>query len=66
MGKGRYTLLLENHHNWNSSVKGDKHKAFGKLCLKTFQIHGSGISQVKLHEKSNIHKKIALEICSNM
>ena len=38
-------------------MKGDKHKAFCKLCLKTFQIDDSGISQVKLHEKSNIHKK---------
>ena len=41
MGKGRYNLLRENHHSWITSVKGDKQKAFCKLCLKTFQIDGS-------------------------
>ena len=55
IGKVRYNLLWENHYSWITSVKGDKHKAFCKLRLKTFQIDGSGISQVKLHEKSNIH-----------
>ena len=60
--KGRYNLLWENHYSWIASVQGDKHKAFSKLCLKTFQIDGSGISLVKSHEKTNIHKKIVLEI----
>ena len=34
MGKGRYNLLWESHYIWITSVKGDKHKAFCKLCLK--------------------------------
>ena len=54
MGKGRYNLLWENHYSWITSVKGDKHKAFCKLCRKTFQLDSCGISQVKSHEKSNI------------
>ena len=41
MGKGRYNLLWGNHYSWITSVKGDKHKAFCELCLKTFQIDGS-------------------------
>ena len=47
MGKGRYNLLWENHYSWTASVKGDKHNALGKLYLKTFQLDGSGIFQVK-------------------
>ena len=57
MGKGRYNLSWENHYSWITSVKGDKRKAFCKFCRKTFQLDGSGITQVKSHEKSNIHKK---------
>ena len=57
MGKGIYNLLWESHYSWITFVKGDKHKAFCMLCLKTFQIDGSGISQVTFHEKSNIHEK---------
>ena len=59
MGKGRYNLLWENHYSWITSVKGDKHKAFCKLCRKTFQLDSCGISQAKSHEKSNIKKKLS-------
>ena len=65
MGKGRYNLLWESHYSWITSMKGEKHKAFCELCQKTFQIDGSGISQVKSHKKSNIHKAIVLEIREN-
>ena len=57
MEEGRYDLLWENHYSWVTSVKGGKHKAFCKLCQKTFQLDGSGISQEKSHEKNNIQKK---------
>ena len=32
IGKSRYNFLWENYHSWITSVKGDKHKAFCKLC----------------------------------
>ena len=38
MEEGRYDLLWENHYSWVTSVKGGKHKAFCKLCQKTFPI----------------------------
>ena len=35
----------------------DKRNLQWSYRVKTFQIDGSGISQVKLHEKSKIHRK---------
>lgn len=51
-----WNLSWENHYSWTASVEGDKYKRFSKLYLKTFQIDSPGISQVKLHDKSNAHK----------
>ena len=53
MGKTSYRAEWEKFHPWLSGVKTDKCLAYCKICLKTFRIDNSGLSQVKSHAKSH-------------
>ena len=52
-----YLSKWEKHYQWPIPWENDKYNGYCKLCLKTFRIDGSGISQVKSHENSKSHKK---------
>ena len=54
--KTSYSSKWEKDYQWITSVKIVKYSGYCKLCLKSFQIHGSRISQVKSHENSKSHK----------
>ena len=51
MGKTSYCKKWEETYAWLSPVNTDKFMAYCKICLKSFQINNSGLSQVKSHEK---------------
>ena len=55
--KTKYNVDWEKEHPWLTAVVKDVYKAYCKLCNKTFQIDGSGLSQVKSHAYSSSHKK---------
>ena len=52
MGKTTYQKAWGKKWLWLSSVKNDPYSGYCKLCYKTFNIDGSGASQVKKHESS--------------
>ena len=51
MGKTSHQQGWEKQFSWIQQVNSDIYRAYCKLCLKTSRIDGSGISQVKSHEK---------------
>ena len=51
MGKTSYCKKWEETYAWLSPVNTDKFMAYGQICLKSFRIGNSGLSQVKSHEK---------------
>ena len=51
MGKTSYCKKREETYSWLSPVNTDKFMAYCKICLKSFQINNSRLSQVKSHEK---------------
>ena len=57
MGKRKtnYFSDWEKQYTWITSVKKDASLAFGKLCDNSFRIAGSGISQVTLHARGQLH-----------
>ena len=51
MGKTKYCNKWEKTYPWHGKVNQDEYSAYCKLCLKSFRIDNSGISQVKSHAK---------------
>ena len=51
MGKTKYCNKWEKTYPWLGKVNQDEYSAYCKLCLKSFRIDNSGISQVKSHAK---------------
>lgn len=53
----KYNSAWESQFKWLKPDKESVFSAFCELCKKTFKIDGSGISQVKVHEKGERHRK---------
>ena len=59
MGKTSFRVVWMEGRPWLELVKNDVYRAYSKICLKSFKLDGSGLSQVKSHEKS--HKSGAID-----
>jgi len=59
MGKTTFRHVWMEGRPWLEPMKNAVHRAYCKMCLKSFKIDGSGLSQVKSHEKS--HKSGAVD-----
>ena len=53
MGKTSFWVAWMEGRTWLAPMRNDVHRAYCKICLKSFKIDGSGLSQVKSHEKSH-------------
>ena len=53
MGKTSFRVAWMEGRTWLAPMRNDVHRAYCKICLKSFKIDGSGLSQVKSHEKSH-------------
>ena len=51
MGKTTYCSKWEQSFPWISPVKNEKYMAYCKICVKSFRIEKSGLSQVESHAK---------------
>ena len=51
MGERTYCSKWEQNFSWISPVKNEKYMAYYKICVKSFRIDKSGLSQVKSHAK---------------
>ena len=57
-------LSNEVYKKWVKKVTDDKHKAYCKVCMKSFSVSGLGVKALEIHSKGKICKN-ALQTSSN-
>ena len=48
-------LSNEVYKKWVKKVTDDKHKAYCKVCMKSFSVSGLGVKALEIHSKRKIH-----------